>query len=247
MVQDNKMLSMQRNIDGFLKYRSEWNESVASQIAEREGLTLTEKHWDIIQFLRTEFYANNGDIPLVHKTKEGMERTWKSDVSYAELSELFPGGVNNQAAKIAGCITLQTVDDLLTVKGDAVWSVEPDLVVIDALRLMSEKDIGALMVVEDGKLTGLMSERDYTRDVVLQGRSSSDTKVKDIMTNKVVTVNTGETLEQCMALMAEQNFRHLPVLNDGRLKGVVSMPDLVRVIVQQQQFTISRLELNKQG
>ncbi|MGB1257049.1 MAG: TusE/DsrC/DsvC family sulfur relay protein [Thiolinea sp.] len=242
MSRHNEIASMQQNIDGFLKHRSEWSESVASQIAKREGLTLTDKHWDIIQFLRTEFYANNGYVPLIQEIRKGLERLWKRDISYAELTELFPGGISRQGAKIAGCITLQTVQDLLAVKGDSVWSIAPEQGVIDALRLMSEKDIGALMVVEQGRLVGLMSERDYTRDIILKDRSSKTTKVKDIMSENVCTVAPDETLDHCMALMTEKSFRHLPVVKAGQLVGVLSMPDLVRIIVQQQQFTISRLE-----
>jgi len=241
MTQPVEMISMRPNIDGFLKHRSEWNESVASQIAEQEGLTLTDKHWDIIRFLRTEFYANNGHIPLVYEIEKGMQREWQSDISISELAELFPGGLNKQGAKIAGCITLQTVEDLLVVKGDSVWSIEPDQNVIEALRLLSEKNIGAVMVVEQNRLVGLMSERDYTRDVVLRDRSPKDTKVKDIMTENVVAVSPDDTLDNCMAIMTEKKFRHLPVLKDDRLVGVLSMTDLVRIIVQQQQFTISQL------
>lgn len=242
MAQHNEIISMQQNIDGFLKHRSEWNKSIASQIADREGVKLTDKHWDIIEFLRTEFYANNGYIPLTQETKKGMERVWKRNISYSELTELFPGGISRQGAKIAGCITLQTVQDLLSVKGGSVWFIEPDQDVIDALRLMSDKNIGALMVVENDRLVGLMSERDYTRGIVLKDRSSMSTKVKDIMSENVVTVAPNETLDHCMALMTEKSFRHLPVVKDGQLVGVLSMPDLVRIIVQQQQFTISRLE-----
>ena len=242
MARHNETVSTQQNIDGFLKHRSEWNENVAAQIAEREGLTLTDAHWDIIQFLRTEFYANNGYIPLTQEIKRGMERVWKRDISYSELTELFPGGISRQGAKIAGCITLQTVQDLLAVKGDSVWSIEPDQGVIDALELMSEKNIGALIVVEQGRLVGIMSERDYTRGVVLQNRSTMDTKVKDIMSENVFTVAPDETLDHCMALMTEEGFRHLPVVKDDQLVGVLSMPDLVRIIVQQQQFTIAQLE-----
>ena len=242
MSRHNEIASIRQNIDGFLKHRSEWSEHVASQIAEREGLTLTDKHWDIIGFLRAEFYANNGYVPLAQEIKKGMERAWKRAVDYDEFTELFPGGVSRQGAKIAGCITLQTVKDLLTVKGDAVWSIEPDQGVIDALKLMAEKDVGALMVVEQGRLVGLMSERDYTRDIILKDRSSMSTQVKDIMSEGVVTVAPDETLDQCMALMTEKGFRHLPVVEGEQLVGVLSMPDLVRIIVQQQQFTIAQLE-----
>lgn len=242
MVQHDNTTSIHQDIDGFLKHRSDWSERVAAQMAEREGLTLTDKHWDIIQFIRTEFYANNGDVPLVEKIKKGMEREWNSDVPYTELTTFFPGGLSRQAAKIAGCITLQTVSDFLAVKGDYVWSIEPDRDVLDALKLMSEKNIGALMVVEKERLVGLLSERDYTRDVALRGHPLKGTKVRDIMSNSVSTVAPTDTLDQCMALMTERRFRHLPVLDGDRLVGVLSMPDLVRIIVQQQEFTIAQLE-----
>ncbi len=235
-------MSAQPNIQGFLKHRSEWNENTAVIIAEREGLTLTAKHWDVIHFLRTEFYVNNGTVPLAHDIKRCMEREWKTSLSYSELANMFPGGLNIQGAKIAGCITMKTVDDLLKVKGDAVWSVKPDQAVIDALKIMSEKNIGALMVVENDKLVGIVSERDFTRNVVLQDRSPSDTKVMEIMSGSVISVVPEDTLDHCMAIMTEKGFRHLPVLDYNGLAGVLSMPDLVRIIVEQQQFTIAQLE-----
>ena len=173
-----------------------------------------------------------------------MEREWNSVIPYTELTTFFPGGLNRQGAKIAGCITLQTVNDFLTIKGDYVWSIEPDRDVIDALKLMSEKNIGALMVVEQERLVGLMSERDYTRDVALRGRSETNTKVGEIMSENICTAAPSDTLDQCMALMTERRCRHLPVLEDGRLMGVMSMPDLVRIIVQQQEFTIAQLTDN---
>jgi len=247
MVHHTQSISSQRNIQGFLKHRSQWNENTASIIAEREGVTLTEKHWDVIHFLRTEFYVNNGTVPLVNDIQRGMERELKNPLSYSELSTMFPGGLHKQGAKIAGCITMKTVADLLKVKGDAVWSVKPEQAVIDALKLMSEKNVGALMVVENDKLIGVVSERDFTRNVVLQDRSPANITVMEIMSGDVISVEPDETLEQCMALMTERGIRHLPVLEHGRLVGVLSMPDLVRIIVEQQQFTISQLEDSNQS
>jgi len=242
MIQKSEKTQMHQNINGYLKYRSEWSENVASQLAEQDGLTLTDKHWDVIEFLRTEFYANKGHVPLEQEIKKGMEHEWNTAISYKELTTLFPGGSNRQGAKIAGCITLQTVNDLLAIKGGSVWSVEPTQPLLDALSIMSKQNIGAVMVVKNEELVGLVSERDHTRHVVSRDRSSHHTKVQDIMTKSVISISKNETLEQCMALMTERNFRHLPVLNNGRLIGVVSMPDIVRIIVQQQQLTISRLE-----
>lgn len=234
-------VSTEQNIGGFLKCRSEWNESVAIQIAANDGLTLTDKHWDIIHFVRTEFYANMGIVPQEHNIMRAMEREWGAPVVESQLDRLFPGG-STQGAKVAGCITITTVKQLLTIKGDTVWSIDPHQAVFDALALLSEKNIGALMVVENDTLVGVVSERDITRKVLLKDRSPKDTKVAEIMSEEIVSVGPDETLEQCMAVMIERRFRHLPVIENHRIAGVLSMPDLVKVIVEQQQFTISRLE-----
>lgn len=240
MLLNSELVSMEPNVSGFLKSRSEWSEPVAIQIAKKEKLVLTDKHWDIIHFVRTEFYANNGMLPFDRYIKRGMEKEWGEPVSSSDLRDLFPGG-SIQAAKIAGCITITTVEDLLAVKGDAVWSVNPDQVVFDALALLAEKNIGALMVVESNSLVGVISERDITREVLLKGWSPAETKIKAIMSENIVAVAPSQTLEECMAVMVERGFRHLPVLDQERLVGVLSMPDLVRVIVDQQQFTIACL------
>ncbi|MBX2879723.1 MAG: CBS domain-containing protein [Granulosicoccus sp.] len=137
---------------------------------------------------------------------------------------------------------MNTVSELLKVKGNTVWTISPVQPVIEAIRLMADKNIGALMVVEGEKLCGVVSERDYTRNIALQDRSSRDTTVREIMTTQTVTVTSDDTLNQCMALMTVRGFRHLPVVDDDRLIGVLSMPDLVKVIVEQQQFTIDQLE-----
>jgi len=172
MTVPGPLVSTEKNISGFLKSRSEWSEAVALQIAEKEGLALTDKHWDIIHFVRTEYYANHGIVPWDRDIRRGMEREWGVPVSYPELNKLFPGG-SIQGAKIAGCIPITTVEDLLEVKGDVVWSIAPDQAVIEALRLLSEKNIGALMVVENERLVGVVSERDITREVLLTGRSAT--------------------------------------------------------------------------
>jgi len=230
-----------RNIDGFLQHRSQWTEEVALQLAQKEGITLSEKHWDILHFVRNEFYANNGHVPGESEIRSAMVREWKTPLSVTDLTTLFPEGAHTQGAKIAGCITVSTVSELLSVKGDAVWSIKPDQLVIDALRILQEKNIGALMVVEHDKLLGVVSERDFTRQVILQDSLITETQVKNIMTRNVVSVETEDTLDQCMAIMTDQGFRHLPVLEQGRLVGVLSMTDLVKVIVDQQRFAISQL------
>lgn len=135
-----------------------------------------------------------------------------------------------------------TVGDLLNSKGREVWSVAPDASVYDALELMAEKEVGALVVIEEGRLIGLISERDYARKLVLQGRSSRETPVRDVMTAKVICVRPDQTVEECMALMTDKRVRHLPVVEEGDLTGVVSIGDLVKAIIADQQFIIEQLE-----
>ncbi|MBI4529613.1 MAG: CBS domain-containing protein [Deltaproteobacteria bacterium] len=134
------------------------------------------------------------------------------------------------------------VRDILKVKGEAVCSIGPDESVYDAMKLMADKNIGALMVVEGTKLVGLISERDYARKVILQGRSSRTTQVREIMTSRVVYAEPEQNIEECMALMTEKRVRHLPVLAGGQLVGVISIGDLVKSIISEQKFIIEQLE-----
>jgi len=227
-----------RIVQGFLNDRSHWNENVASE----KGISLTQQHWKIIHILRTEFYANSGILPSERDVQRGYTREWDALLTDAELNTLFPLGLKSQAAKIAGCLTINSVSDLLLVKGDAVWSIKPDQPVIDALKILSDKNIGALMVVEDGNLVGVMSERDITRDLLLQDKMIGDVKVADIMSRDVVSVAPNTSLDDCMGLMTDCGIRHLPVLSQERLVGVLSMPDLVKVVVEQQHFVITHLK-----
>ena len=137
---------------------------------------------------------------------------------------------------------MKRVKDILAVKGQDVWSIEPDASVYDAMKLMAEKEIGALMVMEGTKLVGLISERDYARKVILQGRASRTTQVKEIMTTRVVYAQPEQNIEECMALMTEKRVRHLPVIDGERLVGVISIGDLVKSIISEQQFIIEQLE-----
>jgi CBS domain-containing protein len=137
---------------------------------------------------------------------------------------------------------MKTIKDVLRDKGQAVWTIDVNALVLDALELMAEKEIGALMVMEDGRLAGVMSERDYARKVVLLGRSSKDTPVREIMTRKVLYVKPEQTVEECMALMTEKHVRHMPVLDGDRMIGVVSIGDIVKSVISEQQFLISHLE-----
>lgn len=138
---------------------------------------------------------------------------------------------------------MTTVQEILNEKGHDLYRIGPDHSVLDALRLMAEQEIGALPVVDGERLVGLISERDYARKVILLDRSSSDTPVRDIMMTRVPCVSPARTVEECMALMTDKRVRHLPVLRDGHLVGLVSIGDLVKSIIDEQQFIISQLEL----
>jgi CBS domain-containing protein len=137
---------------------------------------------------------------------------------------------------------MRTVAQLLEVKGRDVWSISPDASVYDAIKLMADKEVGALLVLEAGKLVGIISERDYTRKVILKGKASKDTPVRDIMTTHVIYTHPDETIENCMALMTAKRVRHLPVLNGNGLVGVVSLRDLVKTLISEQASLIKQLE-----
>jgi CBS domain-containing protein len=137
---------------------------------------------------------------------------------------------------------MKIVRDILEVKGHQVWCIEPAATVLDALRLMAEKEIGALVVRERDKIVGIVSERDYARKVILSGRSSPTTAVKEIMSSPVAYTHPGQTIEECMALMTEKRMRHLPVLDAEKLVGLISIGDLVKSIIDDQKFIIEQLE-----
>ena len=137
---------------------------------------------------------------------------------------------------------MTTVKQLLERKGRRVWSVRPETPVLEALEVMAEHGIGALVVLDGERLAGVMSERDYARKVILHGKSSSHTPVRDIMTERVVTVTPAQTVAHCMALMTEKHFRHLPVVEDGTVVGVLSIGDLVKAVIAEQADTIRALE-----
>ena len=134
------------------------------------------------------------------------------------------------------------VKQLLQAKGHDIWSVGPEDSVYDAIELMANKGVGALVVMEGDSLVGVLSERDYARKVELQGRSSRGTKIKDIMTSRVVYARPEQTVEECMALMTDKHIRHLPVMDGDELLGVISIGDLVKAIIDEQQHVIEQLE-----
>ena len=135
----------------------------------------------------------------------------------------------------------ETIGSILGRKGGRVWSVAPEATVYDAIVLMAAKGVGAVLVVSEGRLIGIASERDYARKVVLQGRSSKDTEVREIMTDDLITAAPENTVEECMSLMTRHRVRHLPVLEKGELAGIVSIGDLVNAIIADQADTIEHL------
>ncbi len=137
---------------------------------------------------------------------------------------------------------MKTVHQLLAVKGSAVVSVAPDTNVYDALKVMAEREIGAVLVLDGERLAGIMSERDYARKVVLRGRSSQETLVREIMTERLVCARPQHTVPECMALMTSRRIRHLPVLDGDRLVGVLSIGDLVKETISEQEQIIRQLE-----
>jgi len=137
---------------------------------------------------------------------------------------------------------MKKVRDILEVKGRAVWSIEPGASVFDALKIMAEKEVGALVVLEGSKVVGIISERDYARKVILHGRSSPTTLVNEIMTTRVAYAQPQQNIDECMAIMTEKRIRHLPVMEENNLLGVISIGDLVKSIITEQQFIIEQLE-----
>lgn len=139
------------------------------------------------------------------------------------------------------------VRQLLQGKGSQIWSVAPDDSVFQALELMAEKNVGALVVMDGDALVGMFSERDYARKIILLGRASRDTAVRDVMSSHVVTVEVDKTVADCMVSMTEHRIRHLPVVDDGRLVGLVSIGDVVKAIMSEQSFLIDQLQNYIQG
>jgi len=134
------------------------------------------------------------------------------------------------------------VSAILQHKGRNIWSIEPDQTVFEAIKLMAHKNVGALLVMQDNKLIGVLSERDYTRKVALRGKSSKDTLVKEIISAPVISVTPNHSIDECMRLMTEHRIRHLPILDGEKVVGVVSIGDLVNWIISTQNATIRQME-----
>jgi CBS domain-containing protein len=137
---------------------------------------------------------------------------------------------------------MKTVGDVLRAKGNVVFAAEPDATVYSALAVMAEKNIGAVLVREGERVVGIFSERDYARQVVLKGKASKDTPIRDVMTSRVVFVRPEQNIEECMALMTDKHIRHLPVLDGATLVGIVSIGDVVKAVISEREFLIAQLE-----
>ncbi len=137
---------------------------------------------------------------------------------------------------------MKNVHDVLKRKGDDIWSIRPVDTVFDAISMMADREVGALLVMIDDQLVGIISERDYARKVILEDKNSKQTRVSEIMTRKVITVTSEDHIEECVVLMKQHHIRHLPVIDAGIVAGVVSLRDLFTTIIDEQAFTIEQLE-----
>jgi CBS domain-containing protein len=137
---------------------------------------------------------------------------------------------------------MRSVQDILNSKGTDVWSVKPDDIIFDAIQLMADKGIGALLVMEEDKLVGIVTERDYARKVVLEGKSSREALIREVMTTKVLCVSPERTIDECMALMTDKRVRHLPVVDHKQVVGFVSIGDLVKAVISEQKILIDQLQ-----
>ncbi len=135
-----------------------------------------------------------------------------------------------------------SVKNILDVKGYSIFSVEPTITVFHAIELMCEKNIGGLLIVENGKLAGIFTERDYARKLILKGKSSKDTLIGELMTPNPFTVSTKSSIDECMQIMTDRHFRHLPVVDDDKLMGMISIGDVVRQVINDQQSVIEHLQ-----
>ena len=135
-----------------------------------------------------------------------------------------------------------TISEILSHKGATTWSISPEATVFEAIQMMADKNIGALLVTENNKLVGIISERDYTRKVMLKGKASKTTAVKEILSSHVINVTPSHTVQDCLRLMTDHHFRHLPVLDGDQIAGIVSIGDLVNWIISAQQSAISQLQ-----
>jgi CBS domain-containing protein len=137
---------------------------------------------------------------------------------------------------------MNTVRQLLKVKGEHVWTISKEATVLDSLELMAEKRIGSLVIIEDGQVVGIFTERDYARKVGPERRNPEETRIEEVMTRELITIDLNQTVNECMLLMTDNNIRHLPVMEDGRLVGIISVGDVVKDIIEELEFHVEQLK-----
>lgn len=137
---------------------------------------------------------------------------------------------------------MKTVGDIIQTKGSEVWTIPPEMIVFDALKIMADKNVGALVVLDGAEVAGILSERDYARKVILHGKSSRELKAREIMSATVFFVSPEQNIEDCMALFTDKRVRHLPVLQNNQLIGIISIGDVVKAVIAEQEYTIKHLE-----
>ena len=137
---------------------------------------------------------------------------------------------------------MKTVKNIFQNKSTAIYSVSPDTSVLDALQVMMDKNISALLVMEGPDLKGIFTERDYARKIILQGKSSKETKIKEVMTAKLEVINLNSSIDHCMQIMTEKHIRHLPIIDNGKVAGMISIGDLVKFVIEDQKQTIEQLQ-----
>lgn len=137
---------------------------------------------------------------------------------------------------------MKTVKNILNHKSNEIYSVSPSTSVLDALQVMMDKNISALLVMEDSELKGIFTERDYARKIILQGKSSKETLIEEVMTSKLEIIHLNSTIDQCMEIMTDRHIRHLPILNEGKVAGMISIGDLVKFVIEDQKQTIEQLQ-----
>jgi CBS domain-containing protein len=137
---------------------------------------------------------------------------------------------------------MKTIGEILQTKGSEVWTISPETIVFDALKIMADKNVGALVVLDGAEVAGVLSERDYARKVILHGKSSRELKAREIMSTNVYFVSPQENIEDCMALFTNKRVRHLPVLQNNQLIGIISIGDVVKAVIAEQEYTIKHLE-----
>lgn len=137
---------------------------------------------------------------------------------------------------------MKTVNNIIQNNFKSIFSVSPETSVLDALHVMMDKNISALLVMDGSKLKGIFTERDYARKIILVGKSSKDTKIKDVMTEKLITIELGTSIDRCMQIMTERRIRHLPIIENGLVIGIISIGDLVKFVIEDQQQTIEQLQ-----